>query len=159
MHFKELGTDAMGYGYCDQIDEGFIVSIATRRFFDPKTLTHGFQAARLTKEVHLATDRPFITIHFEPLPRGDGKVTGNVRDQHGQPLQGYYLTYSKGSVSYSVPVANSKGAFQLTGLAPGKYKMRVRAFDYSAYVTATMKFTVPREEAAAIEQDLEVEAK
>ncbi len=169
MHFKELGTDAMGYGYCDYIDESFIVTMAQRFFLDPETLTHGYQSIG-TEEVYLATDRPFITIRFEPLPKGHGKVAVKIRDQHGRPIQGYYLNIrkldgdwtgagDKTSVGLSTPVANSEGAFQVTDLAPGKYKMSVRGFDISAYVTRRMEFTVPREEAATIEQDLEVEAK
>ena len=170
---KELGTDAMGYGYCDQIDFDESLSVTAKRyFFDPETLTHGFQSIRL-KKVYRVADRPFITIRFEPVPKGHGKVAGNVRDQHGRPLQGYYLHIHKEegewigtgddsmatTVSYYIPVANPEGAFQLTDLVPGTYKMSVWAFDILAYATHRMDFTVPREEAATIEQDLEVEAK
>ncbi|HVC97554.1 MAG TPA: redoxin domain-containing protein [Pirellulales bacterium] len=168
--FFELTSDDKGYAYCDQIDGRF--KLMTSRF---DTVPEQFANLGEFKElagVFDAQDRPVVTVTWEPYPTGRGEISGRVHDQNGRPLTEYFLTltYQEGDPrraghTYShwlhLPVTDAEGRFQVNGLAPGVYKVRVRHFDYPTHAWSFdgPEVTVPEQPDATAEIDVEVEAK
>jgi len=169
--FKDMGTDSLGYGYCDQIDTQFSISMVVQHIFVPDQLLKISQFLRF-EQIYNVAERPVIDIILDPIPIGNSKVTGKIHDQYGRPLEEFYLTIIKeegdrlGSrdykeINYKKPFSSPDGSFEMNNLVPGDYKMRARAFDYSAYDWNFFMwdFTIPEEGNQEIILDLTVEAK
>jgi RNA polymerase sigma factor (sigma-70 family) len=169
--FHNVGTDEKGLAYCDEIEGPFSVVIAQRFDTVPETLAHRSQAVRMPK-VYYAEDRPVITVMWKPWPTGTAEVVGRVRDQHGRPLQEFYLTVQREEgermgmgdyavVHYHVPVMAPDGRYEVRGLPAGKYTAMVRHFDYQGHDWRfdQVRFTIPEEKGARVRLDIEVEAK
>jgi len=169
--FHDIGSDEQGYSYCGKMDGPFSLTSA-RYDFVAEQFAQRWQFRRF-EDVHNTADRKVITVQWPSYPTGTGKVKGRVHDQYGQPLTAYYLTVKqdqKGSnqskeehiaFGYKAPITDSEGRFEIENLAPGKYTVMVRAFDYPthAWDFDMGQFTIADEDNAVTEFNLEVEAK
>ncbi len=169
--FYHMGTDANGYAYCDEIEGPFSVLTAQRFDVVADKLIHRSQARRSPK-VYQAEDRPSIVVQWELFPTGPGRVAGRVHDQHGRPLKEYYLTLTHeegerlgmadySAIYYHVPVIDAEGRYSVEGLPAGNYTAMVRHFDYPTHDWRfdQLRFSITKENDAAVRLDIEVEAK
>jgi thiol-disulfide isomerase/thioredoxin len=168
--FYQLRTDGEGHGYWDQIAGPFSVVTAQRFGFVPDRMSAWSQVIS-SRTAYDASQRPDITLVFEPVPSGTGSIRGRVHDQYGDALTEYYISLyrksdrdvdTKEDFFIFAPVTDGDGRFEVSDLAPGTYRIRVRNFDYPTHVYTFSDTTVvvpvePRN--AVVETNIEVEAK
>jgi thiol-disulfide isomerase/thioredoxin len=168
--YHEVGTDSMGYAYCDQID-GLFSLTAHFPDFAPDSLSSRWQMKK-TANLHNAKDRPIITITRDPYATGTARVVGRVHDQHGRALKEFHVNLSRRVGDHGglgdatehgmrVPIVDRDGRFELPGLPSGTYKVTASAFDYPthAYDREGTDFTIPDEPDATVDIEVELEAK
>src|SRR5579863_8233816 len=64
----------------------------------------------------------------QAYPQGSGTVRGSVVDAHGgEPLANVQVQLTGGDYR---TVSNSKGAFQITGVLPGSYVLKISTVGY-----------------------------
>ncbi len=142
--FYKVLTDRLGFGYTTKLDSYYAVS-AQRYIMIYEQMIDLYQY-RSDSRVYKVGEDNVIQFVWEPFPEGEGRIEGNVFDQHDDPLDGYYITLKqeKGErlnekVDYlymhvHIPVANPSGKFEIAGLPLGHYYGLVRALDYPLYV-------------------------
>lgn len=166
--FFDLGSDAMGMAYCDEVDGPFRVLVQAFDFL-PDTMAGRYRVTALD-EIYDARTRPSLTLKTEPMPAGDGVLRGRVHDQHGRPLSECYVTltqetaddaWRKRPSAVMLPVTDREGRFEVRGLAPATYRVTARNFDYATHVQAEPgpKVEIAANANAAAEIDIEVEAR
>jgi hypothetical protein len=141
------GTDEEGRYRYDQMDWPYRVHATWR---EPLPTLFGCRSQRMFYN-RVLEGAQRVGFKFEAFPSGTARVKGRVTDQHGRPVEGFFIRVNAWAeertqaefwnpdgkyhtyVTYDVPFISDDGSFELGGLPEGKATVDPIPFEYQRY--------------------------